>query len=98
MVTKIPLTRARVNLGQLVKRVHLGKESFVLEKDGYPVAALVDIDEFEDYLELNDPETKKQITLSAADYHVARFRPAERFLAELKVKPGKSRRSRRHVV
>jgi hypothetical protein len=38
-------------LGEVIKRVHLNKENFVLEKGGIPVAAILDIDEFEDWLE-----------------------------------------------
>ena len=51
MVNIIPITQARINLGSIVKRVRLDKEYFVLEKDGYPVAGVMDIDEFEDFLE-----------------------------------------------
>lgn len=49
-VTRIAITRARVNLGALVKRAYLAQESFILEKSGIPVAALVDIDLFETLL------------------------------------------------
>jgi hypothetical protein len=35
---------------------HLNKKYVVLEKDGIRMAALMDVDEFEDYLELQDPE------------------------------------------
>ena len=37
-VQHLPLTKARINLGAVVKRVHLNKECVVLEKDGIPVA------------------------------------------------------------
>ena len=37
MVHRIPITKARHNRGQVVKRVHLNKEYFILEKDGIPV-------------------------------------------------------------
>jgi hypothetical protein len=39
----------------MLPRVILGinnKEYIILEKDGIPIAALMDINEFEDYLEL----------------------------------------------
>ena len=54
MVTTIPITKARINLGAVVKRVRVNKEYFILEKDGIPVAGLMDIDEFEDYLEMQE--------------------------------------------
>ena len=54
MVHRLPLTKARINLGQVVKRAHVNKEYFILEKDGIPVAGILDADELEDYLELQD--------------------------------------------
>jgi hypothetical protein len=54
VVHRLPPTQARVNLGTVVKRARLQKEYFVLEKDGIPVAGLMDIDAFEDHLELQD--------------------------------------------
>jgi len=45
MVTTIPITKARINLGALVKRVHLNKEYFILERDGVPIVGMMDIDE-----------------------------------------------------
>jgi hypothetical protein len=36
MVNRIPITKARINLGQLAKRAHLNNEYFILEKDGIP--------------------------------------------------------------
>ena len=43
----LPITKARINLGAVVKQVHLNKEYVILEKDGIPIAALMDVDEFE---------------------------------------------------
>ena len=63
MVRYLPITKARINLGAVVKQVHLNKEYVVLEKDGIPIAALMDVDEFEDYLELQDPKVKKDIAM-----------------------------------
>ncbi len=54
MVKTISVTKARINLEDVIKRVHLNKENFVLEKGGIPVAAILDIDEFEDWLEMQD--------------------------------------------
>ena len=45
MVNRIPITEARVNLGAVVKRVHLNGEYFILEKDGIPVAGIMGADE-----------------------------------------------------
>ncbi len=45
-VERLPLTEARVHLGALVRRVHLGKKYVILEKDGIPFAGVMDIGEF----------------------------------------------------
>ena len=36
ILNRIPITKARINLGQLAKRAHLNNEYFILEKDGIP--------------------------------------------------------------
>lgn len=82
-VQRLPITQARINLGALVKRVHLNKEYFILEKDGIPVAAVMDIDEFEDYLELQDPKVRAIIRKGHQEYLVGKSRPAEELLREL---------------
>jgi len=87
MIT-IAITKARVNLGAIVKRVRLKKERFVLEKDGYPVAALIDIDEYEDYLDSQNESLKKQIRASRAEFDVGKGRPLDDFLARMKKKYG----------
>lgn len=84
MVTTIPITRARINLGALVKRVHLNKEYFILEKDGIPIAGLMNIDEFEDWLELQDPKARADIRKSNKEYLAGKSRPAEALLAEIR--------------
>ena len=83
MVHRLSLTKARVNLGAVIKRVHLNKERFVLEKDGIPVAGIMDIDEFEDYLELQDPKVKRIIEKGRLEYLAGKSRPAEELLAKL---------------
>jgi hypothetical protein len=88
MVTNIPITKARINLGALVKRVHLNKEYFILEKDGIPIAGLMDIDEFEDYLELQDPKVRGHIRKSNEEYLAGKSRPAEELLRELREEQG----------
>ena|SRR5579859_5091232 len=86
-VNRIPITKARINLGAVVKRVHLKGEYFILEKDGIPIAGLMDADELEDYLELRDSRVKRQIAASRRDVAAGRYRPARTFLAELQSQP-----------
>ena len=83
MVTTVPITKARINLGALVKRVHLNKEYFILEKDGIPIAGLMNIDEFEDWLELQDPKVSAIIKKGRQEYLAGKSRPAEELLAAL---------------
>lgn len=45
MATKISATEARSILGELLARVGYGRERFVLERRGKPLAALVNIDD-----------------------------------------------------
>ncbi len=82
IVHRLPITKARINLGALVKRAHLNKEYFILEKDGIPIAGLMGIDEFEDYLELQDPKVREHIRKSNAEYLAGKSRPLGEFRAE----------------
>ena len=86
MVNIIPITKARINLGSIVKRARLGKEYFILEKAGSPVAGLMDIDDFEDFLESRDPKIKKCIDKSYLEYKAGQIRPAGLLLKRLKKK------------
>src|SRR5205807_10222882 len=82
VVPRLPITKARVNLGQVVKRAHVNREYFILEKDGIPVAGLMDADELEDYLELRDPKVRKHIRNSHAEFQAGNSRPLDVFMAE----------------
>jgi PHD/YefM family antitoxin component YafN of YafNO toxin-antitoxin module len=83
MVTRLPITKARVNFGAVVKRVHLNKEYVIIEKDGIPIAGLMDIDEFEDYLEQQDVVARRTIAVSNTEYREGQSRHATELLAEL---------------
>jgi hypothetical protein len=84
VVHRLPITKARVNLGELVRRVNRDKEYFILEKDGIAVAGIMGASELEDYLELQDPKVREHIRKSNADYLAGRSRPAKDFIAELR--------------
>ena len=94
VVNRIPLTKARINLGQVVRRAHVNREYFILEKDGIPVIGIMDADELEDYLELRDPKVKAQIRQSTKDVRDGRTRPAEALLHELVAGTAKAPRRR----
>ncbi len=97
IVNRIPITKARINLGQLAKRAHLNNEYFILEKDGIPVIGIMDADELEDYLELQDPTVKEFIAESHQEYTSGRTRPAEELLAELKQQVGRRPKTRKRA-
>lgn len=82
MVSRIPITEARINLGAVVKRVRLNGEYFILEKDGIPIVGIMGADELEDYLELRDPKVQRIVKQSAQDVRAGRTRPASMLLAE----------------
>ncbi len=94
VVQRIPLTQARINLGALVRRVRVNKEYVILEKDGIPIAGIMDIDEFEDYLELRDPKVRAQIRESNQEYLAGKSRPADDFLEQLRREASKRTRRR----
>lgn len=93
MVQSLTISEAQVKLEALVKRINLNKDYVILEKDGIPVAGIMDIDEFEDYLELQDPKVERHIKKSTEDFLAGRSRPAREFLAELKT--GRKRNGKR---
>lgn len=78
----------------MVKRIHLNKEYVILEKDGIPIAGMMDINEFEDYLELQDPRVRRIIEKGRQEYLAGKSRPAEELLRELQGKRGKATRRR----
>ncbi len=98
VVQRIPITKARMNLGELAKRAHVNGEYFILEKDGIPVIGIMDADELEDYLELKNPQVLAQIAASKADVQAGRIKPAENLLAGLKTpSAAQAPRSRRRA-
>jgi antitoxin (DNA-binding transcriptional repressor) of toxin-antitoxin stability system len=92
VVHRIPITRARINLGQVVRRVHVHREYFILEKDGIPVAGIMSADEMEDLLDQKNPGLKKHIQKSNQDYRRGKARGVGDFLAELKRSSAKSKK------
>jgi hypothetical protein len=92
IVSRIPITKARVNLGQVARRAHVNREYFILEKDGIPVAGILSADELEDYLEMQEPGLKAQIRKSSEEYRRGKGRDATLFLATLRRKPARSKK------
>jgi PHD/YefM family antitoxin component YafN of YafNO toxin-antitoxin module len=84
MVHRIAITKARINLGQVVRRAHLNKECFILEKDGIPVAGILNVDDLEDWLELQDPGMRRQIAAGYAEYQRGQTGSLDEVLAEVR--------------
>ena len=96
IIRSIPIAKAEIHLGQLIKRVHVDKQYLILKEDGVPIVAIVDIDEFEDYLELHDPKAQRDIRKSTEEFRAGKSRPAQELLLELRrQKKPKARRSHR---
>lgn len=94
MVHRLPITKARIHLGQLAKRAHVHKDYFILEKDGIPVIGIMDAEELEDYLEARNPRVRRFIHKSHEEYLVGKSRPAEELLAELRQQRGSKNKSK----
>ena len=92
VVHRLPLTKARINLGQVVRRAHVNREYFILEKDGIPVVGIMHVDDLEDYLEQQDESLKEQIKAGHKDYLAGRARDASEFMAELRSPAKKAKR------
>jgi PHD/YefM family antitoxin component YafN of YafNO toxin-antitoxin module len=96
IIRSISIAKAEIHLGQLVKRVHVDKQYLILKEDGVSIVAIMDIDEFEDYLELNDPKAQRDIRKSTEEFRAGKSRPAQELLAELRrEKKPKARRPHR---
>ena len=94
VVSHIPTTKARINLGQVARRAHVNREYFILEKDGIPVAGVLSADQLEDYLEMQEPGLKAQIRKSTEENHRGKSRDAGAFLTSLHREPRDPRSER----
>lgn len=79
----LPVTKARINLGSVVRQAYMQKKSFVLEKSGIPVAGILGIEDFEDWLEVSDPTLKKDIEKGYKEYKKGRAKPINALLKSL---------------
>ena len=69
----------------------------ILKEDGVSIVAIMDIDEFEDYLELNDPKAQRDIRKCTEEFRAGKSRPASEFLAELQAAERKRNKRRTKV-
>jgi hypothetical protein len=92
IINRLPLTEARVNLGQVVRHAHVNREFFILEKDGIPVVGLMHVDDLAHYLEMRNRSVKEHIQTSTAEYRRGAARRAHESLAELKTLSSKRKK------
>lgn len=67
MQTTIGATEARNHFGNLLKRVHGGREHLVVEKGGIPVAALIGIREYEAFVQWRTQEEARALGRAMAE-------------------------------
>jgi hypothetical protein len=77
IINRVPITKARINLGQIARRAHNSNEYFILEKDGIPVIGIMAASELEDYLVKRDPTVKAAIAASREEQLVPKPRPLQ---------------------
>ncbi len=80
---RLPVSKARGSLGAVLRHLHEDKVPVILERNGEPIAVILDLDEYEDRTDLHDPATKAAIEESRRQYEANKGRPIEEFFAEL---------------
>lgn len=78
----MPVSKARVHLGEILERVREKGERVILEKNGIPVAAIINLGELEDWFEVHDPAIQKRLEASYKDLLARKIFPAAAVLAE----------------
>ena len=59
-MTTVPASEARVHLGEMLRRVRKG-EHIVIEKGGTPIAALIDVTDYEEYRRLKAAGAREEL-------------------------------------
>jgi prevent-host-death family protein len=72
VVTTIPASIARTQLGSILRRVSERKARFVITKSGKPTAVILSARDFDDMLEELDPEFQRSLRGAAAEYRAGR--------------------------
>ena len=72
----VSAVKARTRFGYLLDEAEKGKHHFIIERKGIPIAAILSIDEYEDYIDMkndDNPEIKKALVESQKDYKRGRI-------------------------
>jgi len=70
-------------------RVHLNEEYVIVGKDRMPIAGIMDIDEFGDYLAIHDRKVRAMIAKGHQDSLTGESRQAANLLDELQDRKGR---------
>jgi prevent-host-death family protein len=80
----IALTEFRANLtAVLAENVRREGEHVIIARNGEPYAVVLDIDEYEDLLELRDPTVQEMIRVSRDELRAGKTYPAGKLMGEL---------------
>ena len=105
-VTTLPATEVRQHFGEMLRRVHTGREQLVVEKDGLPIAAIMSHAEFEEYRRMKALDSLERLGRAVGQDLEAKGMSEEQALADLEAtkqevfaeiygRPDKSRRRKR---
>jgi hypothetical protein len=92
-IHRVPIDQAERFLRRTANRLRGREEYAIVEEDGVPIAGVVAMDEFEDYMELQDAELQKQIAEGYAEYQRGETQLARGFLAEVRANRAKRKKS-----
>tara|TARA_B100000745_G_scaffold300375_1_gene254083 strand:- start:4033 stop:4284 length:252 start_codon:yes stop_codon:yes gene_type:complete len=77
MIKTIQATKLRAHFKDALGHVKESKQPLIITERGVPTSVLVDIDEFEDYLMMQDSEALKEIQQSAKEYREGKIHTLE---------------------
>lgn len=83
MVKTLSLEKAKTELPSIVEKLQSG-DFVVIQKNGRPVAGIVDVNDMEDFVELQNPLIKKQIAKGHTEFKAGKTMSASLFLKSLK--------------
>ncbi len=84
VVKVMPATKARIHFGEVLKRVHSGREQVIVEKDGLQVAAILSRADYEHYRRLLALQQLEELNQAVSREMRAKGITEEQALADLK--------------
>jgi len=85
MVKTLSIQEAKDKLPGIIEKLRSG-DFVVVEKQGKPIAGIVDFEDMEDFIELNNASLQKQIQNGYKEFKTGKANPARAFLKTLKYK------------